>query len=392
MRNWLSATVACAALMALSVSVDASPRTGGTWENVPNTHMRDVCADLHWPHQNGGCEMVINAWSGAAWDAQGRRMFVFGGGHGDYYGNEVYEFSLADRVWRRLTNPTPLTEGDQNHCMESFDGGQTPTARHSYWEQTWVPPRGIMIQHGGGYACKGGGSGNGTWSFDPAKAPQGAAAAWDYLEQVDTAHSASAGGGPLVWDPATQTLYNVGRSKLYEYDFDQNYWIALPSGSWWHVYPEGTNVALDTKRDRIWAFGPAGYLSKDFTVWYLDLTQRPYMMIRADTIWPNDVKPSLSAVGVAYDSKRDKLVLWCAGDQRCDDPSSAEAKAAQARRVYILDPDTLTWSIDNPPNGPRWNNKQRGTFGRWQYSFKDDVFVGVNSVDHDVWLYHPPTH
>src|SRR5699024_6646324 len=126
--------------------------------------------------------MTINAWSGAAWDAQGRRMFVFGGGHGDYYGNEVYEFSLADRVWRRLTNPTPLTEGDQNHCMGSFDGNKTPTARHSYNMLAWIPSIQKMIMYAGGVSCRWGASVRDTWSFDPASAPNGASAAWQLLE------------------------------------------------------------------------------------------------------------------------------------------------------------------------------------------------------------------
>src|SRR5699024_2993382 len=107
--------------LTLGVSAQAASATG-YWERIPDTHMRDVCP----PTANlRDCRYAIEAWSGAAWDRDGGHMLIFGGGHVDYYGNEVYQFSLPDRAWRRLTNPAPVTEENKKHCVETFDSGKT---------------------------------------------------------------------------------------------------------------------------------------------------------------------------------------------------------------------------------------------------------------------------
>lgn len=373
----------------LMLTVTDNEVTAGYWEEIPNSHMRDVCPrDFHFGPSD--CQQVLGAWGGAAWDVDHARMFFFGGGHTDYYGNEVYEFRMADRAWYRLTDPYQPKEGDEDRCVESFDGGQTPTARHSYWEQAWVPQRHVMIQHGGGYSCTGGGSGNGTWSFDPAKATggySGAVAAWDYLEKHDDTHHSSAPGGPLVWHPETKTLYDVGKNSLYKFDFDDNRWVKLGNTDW-GVYLEYFTVALDTTRERVWAVG-TDYGSDDFSVYYLDLRQPPYKMVKVTTDWPGE-KPVLRAPGIAYDSTRDELVMWCPGDSRCNAASGDAAQAEQARRVYVLDPEKLTWRIDTPDTGPAWTDRSRGIYDKWQYYPAADVFIGVYDADENVWLYHPP--
>ena len=56
-----------------------------------------------------GPSAVLKAWNGAAFDEERRLFYFMGGGHGDYGGNEVYEFDLETGRWARLTDPSPLT-------------------------------------------------------------------------------------------------------------------------------------------------------------------------------------------------------------------------------------------------------------------------------------------
>lgn len=55
-----------------------------------------------------GPRAVLLAWNGAAFDEENLLLYFMGGGHGDYGGNEVYEFDLKQGRWSRLTDPSPL--------------------------------------------------------------------------------------------------------------------------------------------------------------------------------------------------------------------------------------------------------------------------------------------
>ena len=71
----------------------------------------------------------IDSYSGWAWDEPNLRMFVHGGGHGDYGGNEVYRLDVGSTVqYVALDFPTPAaqapltTNGAQYY--QDFDSGQ----------------------------------------------------------------------------------------------------------------------------------------------------------------------------------------------------------------------------------------------------------------------------
>ena len=51
----------------------------------------------------GASVRKITAWSSAALDPDSSRLLVWGGGHADYAGNEVYAFDLRSLQWTRLS-------------------------------------------------------------------------------------------------------------------------------------------------------------------------------------------------------------------------------------------------------------------------------------------------
>lgn len=90
---------------------------------------------------NTGSNAVLSAWNSAAYDDANNRLFVMGGGHADYGGNEVYEFDFDTLEWTRLTEPAPLlreetdaTDGSPVYLPES-----TPPAPHTYDGLSWNP-------------------------------------------------------------------------------------------------------------------------------------------------------------------------------------------------------------------------------------------------------------
>ena len=68
------------------------------------------------------------------------------------------------------------------------------------------------------------------------------------------------------------------------------------------------------------------------------------------------------AAGWDYDPQLDRLVAWSGGDS-----------------VQLLDPDTRGCTTVSHPGGPAAITQ--GTFGRFRYSTRSQVFVTCNDVD-----------
>ena len=85
---------------------------GASWLEAPDTPMRTVCVDDSVGVRGiVGCAAAISAWSGGAYDSGRRRMLVWGGGHDDYWGNELYAFDLGTGTWQRITEPSTIPAG-----------------------------------------------------------------------------------------------------------------------------------------------------------------------------------------------------------------------------------------------------------------------------------------
>ncbi len=100
----------------------------GEWYEVPNSHLLDVGADPTELNLSGSISRgLMAAWSGGVFDTKRDRLIIWGGGHNDYGGNELYAFDVNLLRWLRLTEPTP----NPNRCQEVNSDG-TPVARHTY--------------------------------------------------------------------------------------------------------------------------------------------------------------------------------------------------------------------------------------------------------------------
>jgi hypothetical protein len=76
--------------------------------------------------QNG----MVNAWGGAV--ADGAKFYIHGGGHADYYGNEIGAIDLSQEspAWDLLIERTPVASllGGSNYYADG-----APTSRHTYY-------------------------------------------------------------------------------------------------------------------------------------------------------------------------------------------------------------------------------------------------------------------
>src|SRR5581483_5286963 len=118
-----------------------------TWTSIAGAHGQRIVDVLPSPVPNSGLsgedpQSLTSAWSGASVEqTRGEYMFVAGGGHADYPGNEGYALSLraASPAWRRISDPTPnsrLTALTTTNGVLTYNDGR-PRADHTSGWPTW---------------------------------------------------------------------------------------------------------------------------------------------------------------------------------------------------------------------------------------------------------------
>jgi hypothetical protein len=131
---------------------------GNTWVEVNGTRL-DAVQPNPIPPGSIGTEGVVSAWSGAAYDVDGNRLLIFGGGHYDSADNSVYQLTIDTLTWARLTDPSPVDalppETQYNWSVWDKNKDGKPSARHTYLGLLFL--RGKMVLLAGEH----------SWTFDP---------------------------------------------------------------------------------------------------------------------------------------------------------------------------------------------------------------------------------
>ena len=347
---------ALAAALGTSAAGAATPfealRPGG-WYEVPNSHLRAV---LPSPMPPGDPQSIMWAWNGGAYDpVRDALILPAGGGHEDYGGNEVYAFSIASLSWQRLTDPSPAPRYPDGQGREEAPDGR-PASRHNYSGVTFLSNVDKVFMTGGSLWSPAGGGSKGAWTFDvPARTWQRRA---DAPGSQVTAMAA--------YDPVSGLAYAlVQNGTLAAYDPKKNTWTPQASIDYGGFDPARTMVVHPTQR-MLLVIG-AGQ------VFGYKLGKSGASGPRVIATTGGDPIVKAQGPGVAYDPVSDRLVGWMGGGD-----------------VFSLDPGTGKWTRQAPASGPvPGRAPHTGTFGRWQYVPSKDVFIGVSSIDENVWLYRP---
>lgn len=178
------------------------------WWQVPdvgNSQLADVYAS---PNPGGDQSQIMTAWGGACVDTSRKDLIVWGGGHQDYSGNEVYAFNFDPAsgnylTWRRKTYySTPANDDSESNS----DG--SPASRHTYAGLLYDAARDTMVVAPGGFlAGLTGIRSSRAWEFAcSTESPSTAApSAWT---QKDQAPTITPGSGPepfmsMAYDPVS---------------------------------------------------------------------------------------------------------------------------------------------------------------------------------------------
>ncbi|MBX7084493.1 MAG: hypothetical protein K1X88_35125 [Nannocystaceae bacterium] len=326
----------------------------GTWLELPDTAMRTVCPpdspQYEWSFY---CQNVILAWGGAALDTTRGRMVLFGGGHGDYRGNEVYVFDLQSLQWSRIWGPTPDDQIPSGGTHEVYDDGN-PGSRHTYSGLTYLPPPHDALVSMGGALWQSGGFAVGTWSFS--------FDANGWSRRAD-GPAEQGFGDPSVFDPLTGHVFRRANSGMLEYDPATDAFTSrAPSdGGWWAA---NVAAALDPDARLMVIIGEGRLDTYDLAadVYTVDV---PIAGTDVTTLFGG------GSPGIDFDPVQQRFIVWGGGLD-----------------VYTFDPAAATFSLlEGAGDDPGTITASGGAFGRFRYAPSRNVFVWIDHVDANVFVY-----
>jgi hypothetical protein len=358
-----------------------------SWFEAPNSHMEQVCAPMR---DFGSCVSVVNAWSSGAYDSVRRQMLVWGGGHADYSGNEIYAFDIRTGTWSRLTEPSVVPAGmtvREFYSQDPLPDGE-PVGRHSYEGVEFLDDLGVLWAQGGSMAGSGFASQR-TWTFSPA-------AGW--LQRADGPHSLSIA---TAYDAPSRRVFAYASESMHVYDVDANSWSAPRGFGYPPLWPRYTfqgdkTGVIDPRRRMFWVVGGHGFRYPgsepigghgNVLVWDVEagvavtdqwVTTGGGAFSNASFIRSEEQRfesgggdiYNVMAPGIDYDPTIDALVAW-----------------PNAGPPYVLDLETKTWTVSRATGGPGFGGNSGGTFGRWRYLAAYNVYILVNSIRENVYFY-----
>jgi hypothetical protein len=358
----LAGTVLIPALLTGRAPEEPAAKLG--WHAVPDSALERVCPPETKEYDfRGNCRYVIAAWNSAVADTKLNRLIIWGGGHADYAGNEIYAFDLTSLQMRRLDDPSPVNSSGK--CVEMLSDGK-PNSRHTYAGLAYIAHANRMFSFGGSLnQC--GFLTNTTWTLD--------------LTTLDWKNMKPEGGTPAAspgaiadYDLNSRTVFLHDTADFWQYDYEKNRYKRAGSNQAINYHMNGV---IDPKRKIFLAIGAAGAAGGGLRMISIAPGSNYSIHDWTDAV-SSTCGPLLSAAypGLAYDTALDRVVGW---------PNYGDT-------VYLFDPDTKSCTVETFPGGPPDSSHSgsphtsNGTFGRFSYFPDKDLLVLVNQANGNAYL------
>lgn len=365
---------------------------------------------------------IIEAWSGFAWDSNRGDLIIYGGGHANYAGNDVYRWRGTTGLWERASLPSQITLDGAGQDVTVDGPDYAPVSAHTYDNNVFLPNIDRFLTFGGAkYAASGPytrdrGDGTarrtGPYAFDPARAHP------NKVGGLTGSHVKREGAFPEIiggemWQNrdmyATIGVPNsdpggfieTATAVTEENGYDVVYVTGTRGSSQQHLYKYTVRAADDPTFDtmsRVGTYfqsfsgqGAGAYDSKlklfvrtagsQFLYWNLNTpggSNGNKVFVPAVTAGSFTLN---TMFGMDYDQARDRYLLW-RGDGR----------------VWVLkSPGSIStsgWTIAQQPTPqlpiPSGDHGGRGVLGKWKYIAQLDAFMGLlDPTVGSVWLYKP---
>ncbi len=370
---------------------------------------------------------IIGPWSSFTWDSNRGKLFLYGGGHANYRGNDTYMWDGSSRLWERSSLPSEMAEDALGNWVAVDGSDKAPASAHTYDNTMFFPRLDRMVVLGGAADANGShyltmdspttSRKTGPYLFDPSRAdgnkvggstgshvqrvaPHPEVVGGDMWSNREAWLNASATSAPpsesfvngctgVTEENGLDVAYIRTRYRVYRYRIPD---VAQPSADIWELvgrYYNGSGdqtsctydhqrralvvVGRNTKPFLYWNMNQAGSKNNEVYVNPVDPTGEFAALLSSNAI-------DLRYCGLEYDPKRQQHLLWC-GDER----------------VWTLTPPaTLSpdgWTIVKAPASPTPGptlGPGTGILGKWKYIPNLDVFIGLqDSTNGNIWVYKP---
>lgn len=378
---------------------------------------------------------VVRAWSSFAWDSTRGNLLIYGGGHANYRGNEIYSWSGSTGNWSRGSLPSAI----ENYVPAGADprtylvvDDAAPQSAHTYDGNIYLPKNDMFMTLGGGVYNSGdifqtrNAAGElvraGPWLWDPTKADPNKVGgttgsgynpttlggsmwtnrqgAWSGNEPRSYSNNTSAyrteGNRDVVYITAPAQF--SGFPALYRYTLGDvrnggtDTWERIGES---YYAPSGTGTAVIDNRHNLYVHTAAiTGRTVDLGVWDLSKSNAANSNLNRD-IAVHLVNPDGSAFevnvnhGIAYDDASGKLLLWDGSDVGTVWETEAMVDAlGNVGSQWVV--RKLASSTAAQPSG----NFVTGVMGKWHYVSELGAFVALNEFsataqDAEVWFYKP---
>lgn len=411
----------------------------GSWTRVNLNDFSDVWpAEADRPLSNtsfASPSSIIRAWSSFAWDSTRGDLLLFGGGHANYAGNEVYRWVGSTQQWELASLPSQVAQFATvaGPIFLPVDGAQNaPTSIHTYDNNEYLAVADRMIMLGGASFNTGSTPliqdpigtfrGTGPYLFDPSRA--------DGTKVGGTTGSAvdpTVEGGQMwqnrdvrdkfVVSTPSGTL-NVGNldgttAAVVEDGKDVVYFTGSVGGGtdkylFRYQVTDVANPALDTVSVvGGWVGGPVAYgaaamdPTSGFYVSLSNTAAQPFVVWDTDAAGGTSnlshaINLSISGAaafagtqisGMDWDPATEAFWIWYGGGDvwKLELPDSGVLTDTWSLTL-VTDEDVLAAGArpasDDPISG--------GIRGKWKYASNLGAFVALDGVtEGDIWLYRP---
>ena len=413
----------------LSSLLDATPEGG--WVKASTNYFSNA-----WPTgadavPNGLPAGVVRAWSSFAWDTSQGNLMLWGGGHANYAGNEMYVWDGATGAWGRGSLPSRVDDATGYTV-----GGSAPPSSHTYDNNMYLPINNLFLTFGGAAIRTGsifespeGRVGPFMWDplkADPAKLGGTTDSGWNTANPAQNGnmwidrHGSFTGTEPQSYINGT-TAYRAenGHDVVY-FTADQNA-SGFPS-LYRYTVGDVRNGGTDTFEKVGLSANSAGFqtaatidtmhglyiktasvvgpYTSDLTIWDLDKANAANPGSNLD-IGVNLVKADgtdftmNSFYGIDYDPNLNAIFLW---DGSGNGGTVWEAEVLTDANGNVG--SNTTWTVHELPSSTLdhpHGNFVTGVLGKWHYDPTLGAFIALDEAtqvsggtwDASVWLYKP---